>query len=73
MQSPCPDEHQSIIFNDLKDLLDPKDPLYRLAAKVPWVEIETGFASLYAKSVSMNPNLVEVSEPHLCRTQIMVS
>ncbi len=50
MQSPGPDEHQSIIFNDLKDLLDPKDALYRLAGKVPWGEIEVGFASLYAKS-----------------------
>ena len=50
MQNPGPDAHQSIIFNDLKDLLDPKDALYRLAAKVPWGEIETGFASLYARS-----------------------
>ena len=48
MQTPSPDANQSVLFSDLKDLLDPKDPLYRLAAKVPWSEIETGFASLYS-------------------------
>lgn len=48
MRSDSPDQHQSILFNDLKDLLDPKDPLYRLTAKVPWAEIEARFAPLYS-------------------------
>jgi IS5 family transposase len=48
MQRPTPDQNQSILFNDLKDLLDPKDPLYRLAAKVPWDAIEAQFSSLYS-------------------------
>ena len=48
MRSDSPDQNQSILFNDLKDLLDPKDPLYRLAAAVPWAEIEAHFAPLYS-------------------------
>jgi IS5 family transposase len=44
-----PDQHQSILFNDLKDLLDPKQPLYRLAERVPWAAIESALADRYAK------------------------
>jgi IS5 family transposase len=48
VRSESPDQNQSILFNDLKDLLDPKDPLYRLTAKVPWAEIEAHYAPLYS-------------------------
>ena len=50
MRSDSPDQNQSIIFNDLKDLLDPKDALYRLAAKVPWSEIDAHFDPLYSSN-----------------------
>lgn len=43
------DQRQSILFNDLKDLLDPKQSLYRLADRVPWSAIESALADRYSK------------------------
>lgn len=42
------DPTQGILFNDLSVLLNPKDPLYRLADRVPWSAIEARFSPLYA-------------------------
>lgn len=49
MKGNSPNQHQLNLFSQpLKDLLNPKHPLYQLAQKIPWDEIEEQFSALYS-------------------------
>jgi len=49
MQSSSPDPNQlQFLALGLKEMLNPKEPLYQLAEQFPWTELETQFGSLYA-------------------------
>ena len=43
-----PNPQQSVLFNDLRVLLNPQHHLYRLADRIPWSQLEERFAPLYA-------------------------
>lgn len=40
-------EQQSFLYQGLKEMLNPKDPLYRLTEKLPWEDIEKAFTKYY--------------------------
>lgn len=40
-------DQQSFLYQGLKEILNPKEPLYQLAEKIRWEEIEEGFAKYY--------------------------
>ena len=49
MKGNSPNQHQLNLFSQpLKDLLNPKHPLYQLGQKIPWDEIEDHFSALYS-------------------------
>jgi IS5 family transposase len=49
MKGNSPNQHQLNLFSQpLKDLLNPKHPLYQLGQKIPWDEIEGHFSALYS-------------------------
>jgi len=48
MKGNSPDQkQQSFLYQGLKELLNPKEPLYQLAEKIPWEEIEKAFTKYY--------------------------
>jgi len=48
MKGSSPDRNQkSFLYQGLPEMLNPEEPLYQLAEKIPWVEIEKGFAKYY--------------------------
>jgi IS5 family transposase len=48
MKSSSPNkDQQSFLYQGLKEILNPKEPLYQLSEKIPWEEIEKGFAKYY--------------------------
>jgi len=48
MKSSSPNKDQkSFLYQGLKDILNPKEPLYQLSEKIPWDEIEKEFAGYY--------------------------
>lgn len=48
MKGNSPDQNQqSFLYQGLKELLNPKEPLYQLAEKIPWEEIEKAFTKYY--------------------------
>ena len=49
MKSNSPHRSQTTLFQNLEDLLNPKDSLYKLSNKLPWEELEKEFAPLYSK------------------------
>jgi transposase, IS5 family len=49
MQSSSPDPSQlQFLAPGLKEMLNPKEPLYQLAERFPWAQLETHFGALYA-------------------------
>ncbi len=49
MKGNSPNRSQRNLFQDLEDLLNPKDSRYKLSNKLPWEELEKEFAPLYSK------------------------
>lgn len=49
MKGNSPQSSQRSMFQDLEDLLNPEEPLYKLSNKLPWEELEKEFAPLYSK------------------------
>ncbi len=49
MKGNSPHRSQRNLFQDLEDLLNPEDSLYKLSNKLPWEELEKEFAPLYSK------------------------
>jgi len=48
MKSKSPNQAQkSFLYQGLKEILNPKEPLYQLADKIPWEEIEKEFEKYY--------------------------
>lgn len=48
MRSNSPNQdQQSFLYQGLKELLNPKDPLYHLSEKIPWEAIEKSFSKYY--------------------------
>ena len=48
MKGNSPDKHQkSFLYQGLQEMLNPKEPLYQLSEKMPWVEIEKDFEKYY--------------------------
>jgi len=48
MKSNSPDQKQiSFLYQELKEILNPKEPLYQLSEKIPWEEIEKEFEKYY--------------------------
>jgi IS5 family transposase len=51
MQGRSPDSKQTqFLAPTLKELLNPKEPIYRLADQIPWEQLEKEFGSLYART-----------------------
>src|SRR5437667_3706778 len=51
MQGASPDPKQiQFLATDLKELLNPKEPLYQLAEKIPWTQLEKELSPLYAQT-----------------------
>ncbi len=46
---PAKKDQANFLFNDLLDQLNPKDPLLRLAAAIPWERFEQEFSGLYSE------------------------
>ena len=40
-------EQKSFLYQGLRDILNPKEPLYQLSDKIPWAEIEKEFEKYY--------------------------
>lgn len=50
MKSSSPNQdQQSFLYKGLKEILNPKEPLYQLAEKIPWVELEKELAKYYVE------------------------
>ncbi len=50
MKSNSPNQDQkSFLYQGLKEILNPKEPLYQLSDKIPWTEIEKEFEKYYAE------------------------
>jgi IS5 family transposase len=49
MKGNSPHRSQRTLFQDLEDLLNPEDSLYKLSNKLPWEELEKELAPLYSK------------------------
>ena len=50
MKSSSPNqEQQSFLYQGLKEILNPKEPLYRLTEKIPWQELEKSFSKYYVE------------------------
>jgi IS5 family transposase len=49
MKGNSPHRAQRNLFQDLEDLLNPEESLYKLSNKLPWEELEKEFAPLYSK------------------------
>ncbi len=48
MKSSSPNhDQQSFLYQGLKEILNPKEPLYQLSEKIPWVELEKAFTKYY--------------------------
>jgi len=48
MKSNSPNKDQrSFLYPGLKEILKPKEPIYQLAEKIPWEEIEKEFSCYY--------------------------
>ena len=48
MKGNSPDKYQkSFLYQGLQEMLNPKEPLYQLTEKIPWVEIEKDFEKYY--------------------------
>jgi IS5 family transposase len=48
MKSNSPEQRQTnFLYQGLKEMLNPKEPLYQLAKKIPWEEIEKEFEKYY--------------------------
>jgi len=48
MKSSSPNQDQkSFLYQGLKEILNPKEPIYQLAEKIPWEEIEKEFSCYY--------------------------
>jgi len=48
MKGSSPDRNQkSFLYQGLQEILNPEEPLYQLAEKIPWEEIEKGLSSYY--------------------------
>ena len=69
MKSSSPNQHQqSFLYQGLKEILNPEEPLYQLAEKIPWEEIEKGFAKYYidfgrpAKPIRLMVSLVVLKQ-----------
>lgn len=48
MKGKSPNQSQRELFQNLEDLLNPEDSLYKLSNKVPWETLEEEFSSLYS-------------------------
>ena len=42
-------DQQSYQYSDLKEILNPEEPLYLLSEKIPWIELEKGFTKYYVE------------------------
>lgn len=49
MKGQSPHRSQTTLFQNLEDLLNPEDSLYKLSNKLPWEDLEKEFAPLYSK------------------------
>ncbi len=50
MKSSSPDQDQvSFLYEGLKEMLNPKEPLYQLSEKIPWSELEKSFTKYYVE------------------------
>jgi len=49
MKGNSPQRTQTTLFQNLEDLLNPEETLYKLTNKLPWEELEKEFARLYSK------------------------
>lgn len=50
MKSSPPNQDQgSFLYQGLKEMLNQKEPMYQLAEKVPWVELEKAFTKYYVE------------------------
>lgn len=50
MKSSSPNQQQeSFLYQGLKEMLNPKEPLYMLSEKIPWAELEKSFANYYVE------------------------
>ncbi len=49
MKGNSPHRTQTTLFQNLEDLLNPEESLYKLSNKLPWEELEKEFARLYSK------------------------
>lgn len=48
MKSNSPNhDQQSFLYQGLKEILNPKEPLYQLSEKIPWLELEKAFTKYY--------------------------
>jgi IS5 family transposase len=51
MQSSSPDRQQlQFLAPSLKEILNPREPLYQLGEKIPWAELEKEFGKFYSSS-----------------------
>jgi len=51
MQGRSPDSKQiQFLAPTLKELLNPKEPIYQLADKIPWAQLDREFGTLYART-----------------------
>ena len=47
MKRNSPDQKQiSFLYQELNEILNPKEPLYQLSEKIPWEEIEKEFENI---------------------------
>jgi transposase, IS5 family len=50
MKSNSPNQAQeNFLYQGLKEMLNPKEPLYQLTEKIPWTEIEKAFSKYYVE------------------------
>ena len=49
MQKRSRNPQQQSMFSGLEEMLNPKDPLYQLARKIPWEELQRGFSKYYVE------------------------
>jgi IS5 family transposase len=50
MKSNSPNQDEtSFLYQGLKEMLNPKEPMYQLAEKIPWLELEKAFTKYYVE------------------------
>lgn len=80
MKGKSPEKGQnSFLYQGLKELLNPKEPLYQLSEKIPWEEIEKEFGKYYvnfgrpSKPIRLMVSLLLLKQMHNLGDETVVS